>query len=193
MGAEFKGKRNRYPEKRNMNLFYRPDRTTKPATVMLYVLFAFVCFLGLCKILVYDVWEETYQAGRALEAEQEKLNSVMSELRDYDEVKERYVRYAATEEERALVDRMEILAMLEETVGIGSIEGSISISGSTVQFQFSGATLAEIAQIVTRVEASPIVASTLVSTASTTAEGSEPVLANMLIQLKEPQEEVEEE
>lgn len=190
MGAEFKGRKVRYPEKRNMNLFYKPDRTTKPATVMLYALFALVCMLGLCKILVYDVWEERNQARRALEAEQEKLNSVMLQLKDYDEVKERYVRYAAIEEERALVDRMEVLAMLDETVGIAAIRGSISISGSTVQIQFSGATLAEIAQIVNRVEASPIVASTLVSTASTTAEGSEPVLANMLIQL---QKEVKEE
>lgn len=190
MKVEFKGKRVRYPEKRNMNLFYKPDRTTKPATVALYALFAMVCLLGLCKILVYDVWEERNQARRALEAEQEKFNNVMLQLKDYDEVKERYVRYAATEEEQALIDRMEILAMLDETVGIEAIMGSISISGSTVQLQFSGATLAEIAQIVNRVEASPIVASTLVSTASTTAEGSAPVQANMVIQL---QKEVEEE
>lgn len=184
MGAEFKGKKVRYPEKRSMNLFYKPDRTTKPATAALYILFAVVCLLGLSKILIYDVWEETNQARRGLETEQEKLDGVMLQLSDYDEVKENYVRYAATEEEQALVDRMEILAMLEETVGIDGITGSVSISGSTVQLQFSGATLAEIAQIVTRVEASPIVAGTLVSTASTTEEGSAPVLANMVIQLQ---------
>lgn len=190
MNFEFKGKRVRYPEKRNMNLFYKPDRTTKPATVALYALFAMVCLLGLCKILVYDVWEETNQARRALETEQEKLNGVMLQLRDYDEVKERYVRYAATEEERALVDRMEVLAMLEEAMGGATSMDSISISGSTVQLQFSGATLAEIAQIVNRVEASPIVAGTMVNTAATTEEGSAPVRANMLVQL---QKEVEEE
>lgn len=190
MGADFKGKRNRYPEKRNMNLFYRPDRTTKPATIMLYAMFAAACLLGLSKILIYDVWKETYQAARALEAEQEKLNSVMLELKDYDEVKERYVRYASTEEERALVDRMEILAMLEEAMGNAASMDSISISGSTVQIQFSGATLAEIAQMVSRVEASPMVAETMVSTASTTEEGGAPVQASMQIRL---QKEVEEE
>lgn len=184
MGAELKGKRNRYPEKRNMNLFYRPDRTTKPATVMLYVMFAAVCLLGLFKILIYDVLEETYQARRALKAEQEKLYGVMSELEDYDEVKERYVRYAATEEERALVDRMEILAMLEEAMGSAASMESISINGSTVQIQFSGATLSEIAQMVSRVEASPIVAETMVSTASTTEEAGAPVQASMQIQLQ---------
>ena len=45
-----------YPAKRSMNLFYKPDRTTKPATIALYVLFVLVCLLGLGKFLVYDVW-----------------------------------------------------------------------------------------------------------------------------------------
>lgn len=189
MNIEWNGKKDRYPEKRTMNLFYKPDRTTKPATVALYMLFAAVCFLGLCKILIYDVWEETYQARRALYAEQEKLNSIMLELRDYDEIKERYIRYAATEEERALVDRMEVLAMLDEAVGSAAYIESVSINGSAVQVQFSGATLAQIAQIVSRVEASPIVAETMVNTASTTEESSAPVKASMLISLQKEEEE----
>lgn len=44
-----------YPAKRSMNLFYKPDRTTKPATIALYVLFVLVCLLGLGK----------FQIGRA--------------------------------------------------------------------------------------------------------------------------------
>ena len=185
MDAELKGKKARYPEKRSMNLFYKPDRTTKPATVALYALFAAVCLLGLSKILIYDVWEETNRARREFEAEQDKLNNVMLELRDYDEIKERYVRYAATEEEEALVDRMEILAMLEEAMGATASLESISISGSTVDVRFFSATLADIAQIVNRVEESPVVAGTMVNTASTTEEGSAPVQVSMLIQLKE--------
>jgi len=51
-----------YPVKRSMNLYYKPDRTTKPATVALYVLFALVCLLGLGKFLVYDIWVETREA-----------------------------------------------------------------------------------------------------------------------------------
>ena len=40
-------KRASYPTKRTMNLFYKPDRTTKPATIALYILFGLVCILGL--------------------------------------------------------------------------------------------------------------------------------------------------
>ncbi len=177
-----------YPAKRSMNLFYKPDRTTKPATIALYVLFALVCLLGLGKFLVYDVWTETAGARRALESAERQLEGVMLELTDYGEVWERYSRYSATEEERALIDRMEVLALLDEAVAASM--DTVSISGGTVQLQFSGVTLAETAQIVKALEASPIVASTMVNTAATTqldgapAYAGGPVQASVLIQLQ---------
>lgn len=179
-----------YPVKRSINLFYRPDRTTKPATVALYVLFVLVCLLGLSKFLVYDVWAETAQARRTLAAAEEERDGVTARLADYGEVKERYNRYSATEEERALLDRMEILTLLDEAVGATADIESIFISANTVRLQFSGVTLAETARIVKKLEASPIVASTTVSTAVTTREGaapsddSAPVQASVQIQLQ---------
>ena len=173
-----------YPDKRSMNLYYKPDRTTKPSTIALYVLFVLVCLLGLSKILVYDVWMETTAAQRELAAVENQLNGIMLELRDYNEVRERYNRYSATEEERALVDRMEVLALLEGAVGSAADIHTISVSDDTVQLQFSGVTLAQTAQIVRALEASPIVAYTTVNTASTTANESDLVQANVLIYLQ---------
>lgn len=182
-------KKTAYPVKRSMNLFYKPDRTTKPATVALYVLFALVCLLGLGKFLVYDVWEETSQARQALAAAERQLENIQLELTDYSEVWERYSRYSATEEERALIDRMEVLALLDEAVGAAASLDAVSISGATVQLQFSGVTLAQTAEIVKKLEASPIVGYTMVNTASTTqsgapADASAPVQASVLIQLQ---------
>lgn len=181
-------KKTAYPVKRSMNLFYKPDRTTKPATIALYVLFVLVCLLGLGKFLVYDIWEETVSAQRTLAAAEEERNGVMAQLADYSEVLERYNRYAATEEERALIDRMDVLSLLDEAVGATAAMDAVSIGGSTVQLQFSGVTLAQTAQIVNALEASPIVAYTMVNTAATTqpgaADDSAPVQANVLIQLQ---------
>ena len=189
-------KKTDYPDKRSMNLFYKPDRTTKPATIFLYTLFVLVCLLGLSKILVYDVWAEADQARKKLAQAQAGRDEVMLQLTDYQEVKERYNRYAATEEEKALIDRMDILALLEENVGVSAVMGSIAITGDTVQLQFSGVTLSEVAHIVKRLEADPIVKGTMVSTASTTGEGTDPaedgsglVRANMQILLKKEVEE----
>ena len=187
-----------YPTKTSMNLFYKPDRTTKPSTIALYVLFALVLLLGLSKWLVYDVWMEKQEAEQSLAAAQAELNGVMLQLADYKEVQERYFRYSATDEERDLVDRMEVLAMLDSAAGNAEIN-SISISGDHVQIQISNVTLAQVAEIVNRLEMSPMVADTVVQTASTsgnsqigtnwwgesyTTDSWERVQANITIQLQ---------
>ena len=159
-------KKGAYPTKRTMNLFYKPDRTTKPATVALYVLFALTCVLGLGKVTVYDLWAETRGAEQTAAGEQTRLEGIMAELADYSEVQERYSLYSATEEERA--------AELN----------TVAIGGDAVQLQFSGVTLAETARIVRALEASPIVAGTRVNTASTTEGSGALVQASVFIQLQ---------
>lgn len=177
-------KKETYPSKRSMNLFYKPDRTTKPATIALYVLFALTVILGLSKVLVYDLWMEVQRAEQGLAAVEEQLSGTMAELSDFNEVLERYHRFAATEEEQALIDRMEVLALLDSAIGAQADMNSISISGEMVDVQFSGVTLAQTAEIVRALEASPIVARTVVSTASTTDNDGALVLASVHIQLQ---------
>lgn len=177
-------KKTAYPAKRQMNLYYRPDRTTKPATVALYILFALAVLLGLSKVLVYDLWVDVQEAQRALAAVETQRDSVRQELTNYNEVREQYRRYSATEEEQALIDRMEVLAMLDSAIGRTAEMSSILITGDLVQVQFSGVTLAQTAQIVNAVEASPIVAGTVVNTASTTEESGAVVQASIVIQLQ---------
>lgn len=174
-----------YPSKRSMNLFYKPDRTTKPATVALYVLFALAVLLGLSKVLVYDMWVSVQDARRELAAVEQQLDTAMESLSDYARVREEYRRYAPTDEEAATVDRMEILALLDSAVGGTAVMDSVSIAGDTVQVQVSQVTLAQTAGIVARLEASPLVESTAVNTASTTGEVQDLVSASIRIQLKE--------
>lgn len=179
-----KRKKGPYPTKQAMNLFYKPDRTTKPATIALYVLFVLVCLLGLSKFLVYDLWDSARQAEAQAAAEQARLQGVMDGLSDYQEVLERYRLYSATEEEEALVDRMEVLDLLEGVLGGTANMNAVSIGGDAVQLQISGITLAEAARIVRELEASPIVAGTTVNTAATTDGGSDRIQASIFIQLQ---------
>ena len=173
-----------YPTKTSMNLFYKPDRTTRPATAALYVLFVLTCLLGLSKLLVYDLWTENREARRALAEVQDQLDSARAQLSDYGQVRERYSRYSATEEERALIDRLRVLDLLDEAAGGAARLDSVSISGDTAQVQFSGATLAQTAQIVRVLESSPMVAGTVVNTASTTENDGGLVRTNILVYLQ---------
>lgn len=180
-----KKRKTEYPAKRTMNLYYKPDRTTKPATIALYVLFSLVCLLGLSKVLIYDVWLETMEARQELAREEAELTDILRELTDFNEVKERYNRYAATEEERAVIDRMEILSLLDGAVASLADVDVISVGGSQVHLRFSGVTLSQTAQIAKALEESPLVESTTVNTAVTTAEGNDLVQADLLIWLVE--------
>lgn len=182
-------KKSAYPTKTSMNLFYKPDRTTKPATVALYTLFVLTCLLGLSKLLVYDVWMENQKAQRALASVQDQLNSTMIQLSDYNEVRERYSRYSATEEERALIDRIQVLDLLDAAAGSIAQLNSISISRDTAQVQLSGVTLAQTAEIVRALESSPMVAGTVVNTAATTESAGELVQASILIHLQKEADE----
>ena len=177
-------KKGAYPTKRTMNLFYKPDRTTKPATAALYVLFVLTCLLGLGKVTVYDLWAETRAAEQTAAGEQARLEGIMAELADYSEVQERYSLYSATEEERAAIDRMEVLELLDGALGGSAELTTVAIGGDAVQLQFSGVTLAETARIVRALEASPIVAGTRVNTASTTEGSGALVQASVFIQLQ---------
>lgn len=178
-----------YPTKTTMNLFYKPDRTTKPATVALYVLFAVTCLLGLSKLLVYDLWMENQAARQALSAVQGQRDSAMAQLSDYSQVREQYSRYSATEEERALVDRIEVLDLLDAALAGTAQLDSVSISGDMAQVQISGVNLSQTAQIVRILENSPIVAGTVVNTASTTENAGALVQTSIQIRLQKEADE----
>lgn len=173
-----------YPVKRTMNLYYKPDRTTKPATIALYVLFALAVLLGLSKVMVYDQWVRVQNARNDLAAVEQQLEDVMGSLSDFAEVREEYLRYAPTGMEAETVDRMEILALLDSAVRSPAQVDAVSIGGDTVQVQVSQVTLAQTAGIVARLEASSLVEGTTVNTASTTGESQDLVSASIRIQLK---------
>lgn len=176
--------RETYPSKRTMNLLYKPDRTTKPATIALYVLFVLTLLLGLAKLMIYDLWAEVQQERQTLANLSAQIEAAEQELADYDEVWEQYNRYAATDEERAIIDRIEVLTLLDSAIGSNARLSSLSINGDTMQVQFYAGSLAQTAQIVSRLEASPLVAFTEVNTAATQEQTGTQVMASVYIQLQ---------
>lgn len=171
-----------YPEKKTMNLYYKPDRTTKSATAALYILFLCVVLLALAKFLVLDMLLELGEKKDQLAESQSQLAAYEEQLQDYDKVLLEYERYAATPEE-AVTDRMKLLALIDSAVRSTAKVDSISISGEEMLLQFSGVTLGQTARIVQALEASPLVASTQVNTAATTEGGRDTVRASVFIQL----------
>lgn len=179
-----KRKKEQYPTKRYINLYYKPDRTTKPATISLYVLFAIVVLLALSKVFFYDVMVSIHDKEQEYAKLQQQLAGYEEQLESYPEVWLQYNLYSKTEEEEALVDRMDILDLIDGAMRTTAQVESISVSGEQVMVQMSGVTLGQIAETVKALEQSPIVAGTSVSTAFTTQDKGDKVNASILIELQ---------
>lgn len=179
-------KKTAYPTKRSMNLYFKVDRTTVPATAALYVLFAAAVLLGLGKIMIYDfVSQEKQLESQVLELEQRAAQQ-MQQLTSYDQVLEDYIRSIPTQQEQAQADVMELLDLIDTTIRPTAQVSQVSISGNEVVISFSGVTLAQAADLVVRLEESPLVDNIQVDTASSTA-GTEQVEVHVYFQV--PQEE----
>ena len=61
-----------YPSKTTINLYVKEDKTSRPSTIALYVLFIAVVLLALTKVLVYDVWTEYEEQKLAYEKYEEE-------------------------------------------------------------------------------------------------------------------------
>jgi hypothetical protein len=173
-----------YPSKRHMNLYYKPDHTTVPATVALYALFGLVILLGAGKLLVFDKVTELSAKQKTYQQDAQQLEQYEQQLADYDEISWQYSLYSATEEESAQVDRMEVLDLLDKTVRAEAEIESVTVEGTQVLVQFSTKDLQQTARLVQQLESSPIVAHTTVNSAFTTERGQTAVSTSILIDLQ---------
>ena len=179
------------PDKRTMNPYYKPDRTTKPATIALYVLFALSLLLAAAKFGVYDLLMKVQDKRDELARVQAEEQQYAMQLTDYNDMVHQYHLYSATDEELATTDRLEIMQMLDDIVRSRAEVNSFSIAGASVSFQMSGVTLGETAEIIRDIRSSPLVSFATVNTASTasganvdaTEDPNMPVTASVAITL----------
>lgn len=164
------GKKAAYPTKRSMNLYFKEDRTTAPATIALYVLFAAVVLLGLGKIMVYDFVSQEKQLESQVAALEQRTAQQMQQLADYDQVLEDYIRALPTQQELEQADIMELLALIDTVIRPVAQVSQVAVTEHQVVVSFSGVTLAQAADLVVQLEQSPLVANTQVDTASSTGE-----------------------
>ena len=181
-------KRRAYPTKTALNLYFKEDRTTKPATVALYVLFALALLAAAGKFLVYD----RLQTNLRLEEEALRLESqtaaVVRQLEDYPAVLEEYTCLAPTDREQALTDRMEVLDLIDQIIRPAARISRVTIQDQQVLVEFSGVSLVETAALVSQLEESPLVARTTVDTAASETGNSAVVDVEMLIELADGEE-----
>ena len=176
------GKKTVYPTKRSMNLYFKVDRTTAPATAALYVLFALAVLLALGKIMIYDFMMQEKQLENQLLSLEQRTVQQMQQLENYDQVLEDYIRSVPTQQEQDQPDVMELLSLIDTTIRPAARVSQVDIADNQVVISFSGVTLAQAADLVVRLEQSPLVADTQVDTASST-DGTQQVEVHVYFQV----------
>lgn len=167
-------KKEKYPSKRVINLYYKEDKTTRPSTIALYLLFILVVCLAVAKLAVYDKLTELEDVSQTLEKNQAYLANQMEYLKDYGEVSSKYSRYSysyLTAEEK-ICDRMDILSMLEETVFVQSTVETVAVSDNVISLNLKGMYLEDAARLAKEVEQYDIVARVEVNAASLNTSGN---------------------
>lgn len=171
-----------YPTKRSMNLYFKVDRTTAPATAALYVLFAAAVLLALAKFMIYDYWAQEQQLQSQVTALEERTTQQMLQLKDYNQVLEDYIRSLPTQQEQAQADVMELLSLIDTTIRPFAQVSQVAIADNQVVISFSGVTLAQAADLVVQLEQSPLVTNIQVDTAAST-ENTEQVEVHIYFQV----------
>lgn len=165
IGRLVKGKKEIYPTKKRMNLYFKVDRTTAPATAALYISFVVVVLVALSKVMILDPWLEVRGLEEQARQLEEENAALLLQLKDFSKVQEEYLRIAPTEEEQAQGDILEVLQLIDGVIRPSAQVKQVSVSENKVLLTFSGVTLGESAQLVSLLEQSPLVTGASVDTA----------------------------
>lgn len=177
----------KYPEKTSINLVIREEQGNPVLQIALFALFL-VAVLLFAKFGVADRIAAASEAERIYSQELSQLNALKEYNTDYTEVRDEYSRYSngyLNEEEKALLDRMEVLSLLEdEIMPYGDVQ-NINVTGAVLTVTISKVTLNTVSSIVESLQRNEQVAYVTVSTAATGEnEDNQQVTANMVIQLQ---------
>ena len=181
MGGAARRKRDSWPTKSTMNLYFREDRAARPAAVLAGLLVALAILAVLGKLLILDRLAEEDQLAEKAARLEAQAAQVTLQLEEYPAVEEDYVRLALTDRERALADRAEVLDLIDRVIRPAAELSRVTIRGQQALVEFSGATLEETAALVIQLEQSPLVERAAVSAVS--AAAGAPADVELLIQL----------
>lgn len=176
-----------YPTKTSINLVTsnQPPRNVG-RNVALFAL-AMVGVLAFAKFGVVDVMAAAQSATGKVASAQAELSALQAANADFADLEEQYAAFAVnslTEEERGLADRGEVLDLLSSTVAGAADLQSVSISGNTVQLQFSNTSLDDVSRVVATLEDEELVAAVSMSTAKT--DKYDDVVSTVTIMLRGP-------
>ncbi len=197
-GSAGKGGKNakaKLPQKRTMNLAMIQNKDNSLKRVLPMAVILGIAIVIFCKVAVIDRIADLGEARQKYEQSRATLTSLETALEAYPEVHEKYLRYTdnyQNAEEYVIVNRIQLINMLDEvTSGLGSIS-SISVVDNSVSLEVTAANLDNVAAIKARLDAEELVQSVRVYTADTSDSDriqAGRLKASVLITIADPEKE----
>lgn len=161
-----------YADKKTMNLAFH-ESAFNPKKMLPLILILVVAALAFVKVGFLDQNAKRIAALNEISLKQEQLSALQARLTGYQELSNQYGRYSygwMTKEETSLVDRMDVLDMMENIVEpVCSIE-SMAVNSNVLNLTISGLSLESTSSLVDALEAHPLVRSVSVSAAKSEDE-----------------------
>lgn len=182
-----------YPSKTTLNLCMKEKSPWRPGRVIPTFTALALAVVLFGKFAVADRLSQVSREQQVLAGLTSQVRALEEATADYDAVLEEYGRYSVgwmTDEEKAAVDRVEALDLIEaELMSAASVQ-QFSVTGNVLSVSLSGLTLEDNSRVVQRLYTWPEVRSVSVYTASTQQqEAGEQAAVSMVVTLAQPGEE----
>ena len=153
--------------KKTMNLAFHESSVNVKKLIPL-ILVIVIAALAFVKFGILDQTAKKVAALNEVSTKQSQLAAINVKLAGYDELEQLYGRYSygwMTEAESGLVDRMEVITILEKIIDKSAVIEDFAINYNILNVNISGLSLDQTSTLVKELEADPQVTSASVYTA----------------------------
>ena len=172
------------PSKRTMNFVHHQSSVSLKRLLPVIAVVVVAAAL-LAKFGLYDQIQKKTAAYAELSERQTQLSLLNAGLVNYADVEAEYTRFSSsyqTEKEKAIVDRMQALELIETVIMPKAVVENIAINDNVISLSIHGLTLNQASEMVKELEASEIVGSATIYNA--TADNGKEAVISMTIQLE---------
>lgn len=163
-------RRGQIPTKRTINLATIGEKPMRVGLAIPAILLILVAAAAFSKFLVIDRFAEVTAAQHVVYELQSQIDAGYEELADFDDLSNLYAHYTYsgfTNEELTRTDRVDVLALIRESIIPYAEISSWSLSGNQLTINMSGESLQQINLIVQQLESRDLVDFCTVNTANT--------------------------
>lgn len=149
------------PQKNTMNLVHHQANFDFKKFVPAFILLGIVVLIFL-KFGIFDPLAGKISLLSRISAEHDKVAAMSEELKAYDELANDYGKYSngwMNESEVSTVDRLDVIALIEEKVANVAVIENYAINGNILSLNIRDVTLTEASAIVVALEESELVKS----------------------------------